>query len=49
MVEVVDIEHKDYLHRFYTYFEHEMGCDGGSGDSGGIFIYLFLWLVSILE
>jgi hypothetical protein len=41
MVEVLDIEHKDYLHRFYTHFEHEMGCGGGSGGSGGIFIYLF--------
>ena len=29
---------QEYIHRFYTHFEHEMGCGGGSG---GIFKYLF--------
>jgi hypothetical protein len=34
---------KEYLHRFYANFEHEIGSggDGGdSGDSGGIFAIL---------
>ena len=29
-----------YLHQFYSNFEHEIGCSGGSGDSGGIFTIL---------
>ena len=31
---------KEYLHRFYTNFEHEIGSGGDSGDSGGIFAIL---------
>jgi hypothetical protein len=26
---------EEYLHWLYAYFEHEIGCGGGSGDGGG--------------
>jgi hypothetical protein len=29
---------QEYLHHFWTKFEHELTLGGGSGDSGGIFL-----------
>jgi hypothetical protein len=42
-VEILHTVYKEISTDFNLNFEHEIDSDGGSGDSGGIFSYLF-WI-----
>ncbi len=42
-MEILHTIYKEISTDFYLNFEHEIDSGGGSGDSGGIFSYLF-WI-----
>jgi hypothetical protein len=39
---------QEYIHRFWTKFEHEFDFGGDSGHSGGIFVILWHTIYSYL-